>query len=117
MSPRVAPIRKKSAVRAAVQTVFYVTEEIVDAVALRALVVRWKAELERIAVDPQFFVSRRTGIYVHDDTVAAALAVQDGEARHVYGGAPVLHERIHGIPRTRARRRASPQNVGRASCR
>src|ERR1039458_8999434 len=105
MSPRVAPIRKKSAVRAAVQTVFYVTEEIVDAVALRALVVRRKTELERVAVDPQLLVSRRSGIYVHDDAVPATLAVQDGEARHVQRRAPVLHERTHGIPRTWARGR------------
>src|ERR1039458_5268495 len=110
-SPRVAPNRKKSAVRAAVQMVLYVTEEIVDAVALRALVVRRKTELERVAVDPQLFVSRRTGIHVHDDAVAAALAVQDGEAPHVHRRAPVLHERFHGIPRTRPRGGASPQHV------
>src|ERR1039458_1118495 len=110
-SPRVAPIEKKSAVRAAVQTVLYVTEEIVDAVALRALVVWRKTELERVAADPQLLVSRRTGIHVHDDAVAAALAVQNGEARHVHRRAPVLHERFHGIPRTRARGGASPQDV------
>src|ERR1039458_5918828 len=106
--------------------VLYVTEEIVDAVVLalvgqvavlvdkglHAAHIIWReAQTESVPINPQLLVARRPGIHVHYDAVVAALAVQDGEARHVHRRTPVLHERTHGIPRTRARGGASPQDV------